>query len=71
MATMNLKLGNTVDLVEEEELEADISRAERKAILKAQASKGKKKVQIRAESENGSDEDDEPMPEPGPSRREK
>ncbi|KAL7418751.1 hypothetical protein Q5752_006434 [Cryptotrichosporon argae] len=53
MAALNLKLGNTVEIVDDE---PEISRAERKALKKAQA--GKKAV-AKDDSDEGSDDDDE------------
>ena len=71
MATVNLKLGNTEEVgVGEEEL----SRAERKALKKAEAS-GKKKVQIKEPESSDEEEPAKPAPKPvkkaEPTRREK
>lgn len=78
MATINLKLGNTEDLTAPDEQE--MSRAERRAMKKAEAGKpgkapaNKKKVQI-AEPESSDEEEDEPVAKPvkkaEPTRREK
>lgn len=73
MATVNLKLGNTEDLNAPEEQE--MSRAERKAMKKAEAAgksgKAAKKVQIIEEPESSEEEPVKPVKKAEPSRRER
>jgi len=56
MATLNLKLGNTEDLTKEQ---PEMTRAERKAILKAKADAEAKMKPAKLEEEESEDEDDE------------
>lgn len=63
MAALNLKLGNTVAL-DDEDQEPGMSRAEKKAMKKAQ---GEKKVTIQEPEDSGSESDEEEvMPAPVP-----
>lgn len=65
MAAMNLKLGNTVALDDDEDQEAGMSRAERKAMKKAQGQK--KVVTIQEPEDSGSESDEEEVvPAPAP-----
>lgn len=60
---MNLKLGNTVAL-DGEDQETELSRAEKKAMKKAQ---GQKKVTIQEPEDSGSESDEEEVaPAPAP-----
>lgn len=65
MAALNLKLGNTVALDDDEDQEAGMSRAERKAMKKAQGQK--KVVTIQEPEDSGSESDEEEVvPAPAP-----